>query len=344
MTLFRRASRLLLGLGLLTSATTAGAADVTINYSNWIPPSHLLHSEAIVPWADEVAKVTGGRVKINILPKVVGSVPAQYDVVSDGLADMGLFVPGYTPGRFNATAIGELPMLSDDPLVGAVAFNWLYETTLKQKDIFKGVHVVAMFTTSPGQIFTARKQVNTLADLRGLKLRSPLASTGPMLSAMGAVPVQKPVSELYELMTSGIIDGTLAGKEQVAGFKLGEVINHLTLVSGGLYNSVLGVIINQDVWNRIAPADQEAIRKVSGRALAEKVGRAYRKLDADGLALMGKSGKTVTTASPAFLAEIATAVAPVVQTILTNSGVANAGDVLATYKEQIAVFRKELAP
>ncbi|MGF7159274.1 TRAP-type C4-dicarboxylate transport system substrate-binding protein [Rhodoligotrophos appendicifer] len=337
-----RATALALALSSL-AASAARAAEVVINYSNWMPAAHLLHTEAIVPWTEEVAQVTEGRVKINILPKVVGSVPSQYDVVRDGLADMALFIPGYTPGRFNVVSVGELPMLSDDPLTGAVSFNWFYETVITPMDVFKGVHMVAMFTTSPGQIFTVKKPVETLADMKGLKLRSPLATTGPMLAAMGAVPVQKPVSELYELLVGGILDGTLAGKEQVAGFKLGEVINHLTLVPGGLYNSVLGIAINEDVWARIDEADRAAITKISGRALAEKVGRAYRTLDQRGLEIMGHPPKTVLTASPEFVAEITAAVAPVIDQTLADSGLQDPAAVLADYKAQIAKFRSEFA-
>src|SRR5688572_17690140 len=93
-------------VGVSLAATTA-FAQTTIKYSNWLPVTHFIHKDVMVPWFAEIEKVTAGRVKIEVLPKVVGTAASQFDVVRDGLADVGYVIPGYTPGRFTVTEVGE---------------------------------------------------------------------------------------------------------------------------------------------------------------------------------------------------------------------------------------------
>src|SRR5690606_35882949 len=111
-----RLKELFLGLVIAFVATFADAssAQTVIRYSPWLPPGHAVHEGLLRPWAAEVEKLTEGRVQIEFLPKAVGSPAAQFDVVRDGLADMGVILPGYTPGRFPLLDMGELPLLSSD--------------------------------------------------------------------------------------------------------------------------------------------------------------------------------------------------------------------------------------
>ena len=70
------------------------SAETVLRYSSWIPATHPMTSEVCEPWAAEVERVTEGRVKIEVLPKVVGTVPTQFEVVRDGLVDIALIVDG----------------------------------------------------------------------------------------------------------------------------------------------------------------------------------------------------------------------------------------------------------
>lgn len=93
-------------LAAMASAPLTGPAQaesVTLRYSQWLPATYPLQAEIIDPWFEEIARVTEGRVTIVATPKVVGTVAGQYDVLVDGLADVALVVPGYTPGRFPLT-------------------------------------------------------------------------------------------------------------------------------------------------------------------------------------------------------------------------------------------------
>jgi TRAP-type transport system periplasmic protein len=327
------------------AATGPAAAQTVLKYSNWIPIQHVYNTDVIVPWAADVARVTEGRVKIEILPKVVGSAAQQFEVVRDGMADVVTMVPGYTPGRYDAFGLGEVPMVSSDPRTGAVAFQHLYDKHLAPLNMFKGAHVLSAFTTAPGHVFTAKKQVKRLADLQGLKLRSPVVTTIESLQAVGAVPMVKPVNELYELLSGGVLDGTLSGLDQSKAMRLSDVAKYVTLIPGGFYSSVMIVMINQDAWQRISPADRKAIEAVSGEKFAEKVGEVFAAGIQQGLAEM-KSKGTVTEASPEFVAELAKALKPVEQAAIEKARKAGVKDpvaALADLRAEVAERSKAIA-
>jgi len=224
-------------------AAPMAMAQTTILYSNWLPPSHQMLVKVFIPWMKDVEQATEGRVKFETLPKTVGTVPTQFDVVAEGLADMALFVPGFTPGRFDLVEVVEIPLLSDEALVTNPATFSIYKKHLEKYNEFKGVNIVSIFSTASGHIYT-KKPINTLADMKGLKIRTSLASNTPTMTAFGAVPVQRGTNEIYELISSGVLDGVLIGRESAENYRLYEILSHLTIIPGGLYSSVLSLAIN----------------------------------------------------------------------------------------------------
>jgi len=329
----------------LLAAAPAAMAQTVIRYSNWLPARHQMHVEVFVPWMAQVEKITEGRVKFEILPKTVGTIPTQFDVVRDGLADMAVFVPGFSPGRFDLIEVAELPLIGDEALVMAPASNALYTKHLQKYNEFKGVHIVSLFTTASGHIYNAKKAVRSMADLRGLKLRTSLAANSPALLALGAVPVQKGTNEIFELVTSGVLDGTLLSREGVVSFNLVNTLNNLTIVPGGLYNSVLSLAINDEKWKSIGQADRDAIMKISGEVMARQIGESYSRADANAVQVMKNSGKTVVVAEGEFMASIRQALAPMEANWIAKAkkkGMPNPEAVLAEFKADVLARQKAL--
>lgn len=315
----------------------------TVKYSNWMTPHHPMHVEVFKPWMTEVEKVTEGRVKFDIPPKTVGTVPTQFDVLRDGLADMAVFVPGFSPARFEMIEVAELPLFCDEPEVMAPATYAMYEKHLKKYNEFKGVHIVSIFTTAPGHILTGKKPIRSMADLKGMKLRMSIASSSMTITSFGAVPVQRPVTEVFELISTGVLDGTFSGKEQLISFNLLEVMNNLLVVPGGLYNSVLALGISEDRWNSISQKDRDLMMKGGGEAMATAIGRTYAKSDEAAVAAMKAANKNIVVANDAFLADIRKAVAGNEQAWIEKAkkkGLANPEMVIADFRADIAQRQK----
>ena len=159
-------------LSLAAACAQVCAQTTVLRYSNWLPAGQAMRVEVIEPWIAEIEKVTQGRVKVDTAPKVVGTVPAQFDVARDGQADLVVFIPGYTPNRFDILEVLQLPFMSDNPEAFAPVADHFYRKHLATYNEFKGVHALSVFVVSPGQLFNAKRPLRTLADFKGLKIRA----------------------------------------------------------------------------------------------------------------------------------------------------------------------------
>lgn len=300
-----------LGLVALAASSLTVSAQTTLRYSNWLPPGQAMRVEVIEPWIAQVESITQGRVKIETSPKVVGSVPAQFDVARDGQADLVVFIPGYTPNRFDALEVLQLPFMSDNPEQFAPVADRFFRKNLAQFNEFKGVHPLSVYVVSPGQLFNSKRPLRSLADFKGLKMRSPQPSATQALTLLGAVPVNKPVSETYELLSSGVLDGTFMPPESIPAFKLTDLVPYSTIVPGAIYNTVLVLGINEDKWKSLKQEDRDAISKISGDAFAANIGKAYAKGDQAAFDTLRKAGKSVETMPAPVVVEMKKLLTPI---------------------------------
>lgn len=323
---------------LAVSAAAVSAQTVTIRYSSWLPATHWIVAGPIVPYLQEIEKVTEGRVKVEMLPKVVGSPATQFDVVRDGLADMSWFVGGYTPGRFKLAEMAELPFNADHPVM-APAFNRIYAKHFAKFGEFRGVEVVSVWAASPSHVATRSKQVKTLDDFKGLKLRSANDTATKALTLLGGVPILKSSAEAFEMLSTGAIDGSLMIPETVVGINALGLLKHFTIVPGGFNATVHGMAINADKWKQISPKDQQAILAISGEKLARAVGEAYEKQNRAAYDAMKQAGYTISELSPAVTAQLKAKLKPVEAEWIQNArakGVPNPKAVLDEYRAEVA--------
>jgi len=298
---FFGASGLAVGLML---APAGASAQVTLNASGWVPPSHPLVADMMMPLCADIEKDTAGRVKCNLLPKAVVAPPQTFDAVKDGLADISFTVHGYTPGRFPLSEVAEFPFLGDTSEAVSVAYQRLYEKELKKFDEHKGVHTLAVFTHGPGQIYNTKRPVTSLKDLEGLKIRVGGGVVNDVAKAVGTVPMLKPAPESYELLSQGVADGLFFPKESPLSFKLLPLIKHVTYVPGGLYNVSFMMMMNPAKLAQVSADDRKVIDKYSGEHLARRAGKAWDAMDKKAEAAVREANIPVVSASPAFVAEI----------------------------------------
>ena len=323
----------------LALTAQAASADVTLSYSPWLPETYPLNDAVLRPWMEDVERVTEGRVTFNWLPKAVGTAPAQFDVVRDGLADMALVLPGYTPGRFELIELGELPLLSSDVGVLGPTFWNIYEEHLDALDPFDGTHVLSIWSTIPTQVVSSKGLIEDIGDFQGLKLRAPSATAVSEMEQLGAVPVQKPTTEIYELASTGIIDGSFFPISTTYDFKVDGPLNYFTIVPGGLGQSVMGLLVNEDKWNQISEEDRAAIMELSGEKIASAAGELFQKAESDAIAQTeAERPDEIATASPELTSEIEAAFQPIYDSWVERAGAAGLEDPQAVLDE----FRADL--
>lgn len=294
-------------------------ANTVLTVANWLPPSHPLVSEVIVPMTEKIAEATGGDVTANILPAPLGPPPAHFDFAVNGVADITFGVQGYNPGRFKTTNLAELPFLGDSAEDVSVAYWRVWEKMLKPAGEYDDVKVLAVFTHGPGEIFLKEGDTSSPDVLKGQKLRVGGGIVHKVATTLGAVPVEGPSSKAYELLSQGVADGILFPFESVNFFKLIPQLADGISVPGGLYNTSFYIVMNKAKWESLSPEEQAQIDSVTGEALARMAGQMWDKADAAGKAAM--EGKVnVKPATEAQMATWSEALQPVVDAKLAEVG------------------------
>jgi TRAP-type C4-dicarboxylate transport system substrate-binding protein len=285
------------------------SAEVTLNVNSWAAPGYPLNPQTVA-LCDDIAKVTQSRVKCNILPKAVASPTQTYDAVASGVVDIGYIVHGYTAGRFVLTEAPEFPLMGDNAEVMSAAYQRIHDRMLAKANEHKGVVVLAVHTHGPGLIFNNRRPVEKLSDLDGLKMRVGGGVINNVAKLVGAVPLLKPATEVYELISGGVADGVFFAKDGIAPYKLDGIIKYVTYVPGGFYNISFGWLANPAKWASIPESDRKLIQPLLGEALARRLGKAFDVEEKKGLEALKKQNIGVHTASPEFIKELSAKLAP----------------------------------
>jgi TRAP-type C4-dicarboxylate transport system substrate-binding protein len=323
-------------LTLGTAAATLQAQTV-LTVSSWVPPAHLLASSTHW-WCEQLQEKTAGQVRCNILPRAVSSPAGSFDAVRNGLADVSYTAHGYTPGRFVATRAAEMPFLGNSAEALSVAYQRFYERTPELQREHKDVRVIAMFTHGPGMVFNTRHPVGRLEDLSGLKFRVGGGMVSDVAKALGMNVTLKPSTESYELLSTGVLDGTLFPAESVEAFKIDKIVRFGTAFPGGLYNTSFVFMMNPAAYDRLPPEGKKAVDELSGEMVSRHFGRAWDVADRRGRAVMQAAGVQIIQASPGFALAVSERVEPVESAWvrdMESRGMKNARQQLARMRAEV---------
>jgi TRAP-type C4-dicarboxylate transport system substrate-binding protein len=149
----------------------------------------------------------------------------------------------------------------------------------------------------PGLLFTVEKPVRTMADLKGLKIRS-TGNSAKLIEALGGTPVAQPMPAAYQSLQKGVVDGSVHPMESNKGWKLGEVVRHCTMTVPVGYTTTFFIVMNKDRWNEISPKDQKIIEQIN-REWSVMHGRAWDASGAEGREFLASKGGDFIELDPA---------------------------------------------
>ena len=287
------------------SFASPAIADTELVFSSWLPPKHPIVVNAMKPWAEEIEKVTEGRVKVRMLAKPLGAPPAAFDLAADGVADITYGLHSFTKDdRFSRSRIGQFSFIGDDAVAGSKAFWNVYAGMLDAQAEHKGVKLLGLFVHGPGILHNNVRKIEKPADLEGLKIRTPGGYIANLMADLGATTLFMSSPEVYEKLSRGVIDGVTFTYEALTAFKLTGHLKYSMRVKGGIYNTTWFVVVNEAKWNSISEADRAAIEKISGVAFAERVGKAWNDADEKAIGAIKEAGIEIYDAPPAMVEAI----------------------------------------
>lgn len=231
------------------------------------------HEKFLAPWARKVETQSGGRLRVDIFPSMqLGGAPAQLiDQARDGVADIVWAAPGATPGRFVKTEAFELPFLpSRRALVNSMALQDF--ATAHLRDEFAEIHPVCFSCRDHGVLHSDRA-INSIADLRGLRLHVPNQIASDALSALGAHGVSVPMPQVPMAVTGHAIDGCVVPWDAVPALRLQDVLKqHTDFGESALSTSTFVLAMNNAAYERLPGELKTVIDDNSGLAVARQAG------------------------------------------------------------------------
>jgi TRAP-type C4-dicarboxylate transport system substrate-binding protein len=267
-----RAKALILTLILAAALGMAGCVKshppgtYVLSYASPYPPTHPF-SRADIDWMTWIAAQSHGR--LTITPHWAdGLISSEQSMLElrHGVADIGLITPIYARGgaqmlRAQSGFYGGVSSIRDQVRV----YNCIEAATPEIRRELQGLHVLAVQGGSLPALITRERQVRTLEDLRGLRLRAPVEVI-PMLRSLGADPVNMPMNDVYSSLAKGVIDGVVAPGDTLKTLHFAEVAHNYTQlqVARGAYPARA---ISQKSYDRLPPDLQALLDR--GRAVWE---------------------------------------------------------------------------
>jgi TRAP-type C4-dicarboxylate transport system substrate-binding protein len=153
----------------------------------------------------------------------------------------------------------------------------------------------------------------------------------------------KPAPDSYELLSGGVMDGTLFPAESTESFRIEKIIRHATTFPGGLYNTSFVFMMNPAKYDKLGPEEKKIIDSVSGEFVARLFGRGWDNVDRRAYALMQANNVVVTKADAKFVADVKAKTAPLETKWVKDAeakGLKNAAKVLADFRAEIAKLEK----
>lgn len=272
---------------MLAAPFAASAAELKI--ASFPGPKHPVNAHLFEPWMAAVNGMNKGiDVKLYVAGKLGKGPAKQFKRAVDGVADISFGLQGYTSKQFRATTLVELAGVMTNAVDGTKRLQAAYTQSAAVRAEYDKVHVLGLWTIDVPIIMTKDKPIKSIADLKGLKLRTPSQMSARSISALGAVPVPMPITKLYNALARGTVDGVLVSPTVLHSFKIKEVTRYFA--SGIPFgSSPMFIVMNKKSWNKLSPAHKDIINKTTGAQMGMTGGKIYDHEHERGMAFLAGS-------------------------------------------------------
>lgn len=313
----------------LSSAQTATAEELSV--ATFVPPQHHTNTHMFKWFGEELAKRSGGTLTMKLYPAgQLGAGPVQqYKRVVEGVADITFGVAAYTPAIFPKSMLAILPGKPTNAIDSTKRIWSVFDEHLA--DEYKDVKVLAVATVA-GSLFASTKDVSTMEGLKGAKLVPFAAMTSPIVKALGAVPVQMPVTQMYTGLSTGTIDATTASYNNITPPWNFWDVSKYVVENVPVSFAVTFVLMNKERYMSLSPEHRKIIDELSGLPMSIKGAESFDFADERSKKLIAKTKKSFewVVVSDAERAKMDAAVKNGLDAIFADyagKGIANAKDI-----------------
>lgn len=273
----------------LFSAQSVASEELSV--ATFVPPQHHTNTVMFKWFGEELEARSGGSLTMKLYPAgQLGAGPVQqYKRAVEGVADITFGVTAYTPALFPKTMLAIPPGKSESSAEATQRILAVFDEHLA--DEYQDVKVIGL-TTAAGIGIAATRDVSTLEGMKGAKIVPYAALTTPIIEAMGAVPVQMPVTEMYTGLSTGTIDGAYSTYNNMTPpWNFWDVAPYF-VTNVPVQHAVVFVVMNKARYMGLSDEHRAIIDALSGEAASMKLAESFDGADAKSLEMMKSSDKS----------------------------------------------------
>ena len=256
-----------LGLAVLGALSLAAPALAQTKWN--LPaayPADNFHTENLVQFSKDVAEATGGKLQITVHANAsLFKAPEIKRAVQTGQAQIGEILMSLHENEDPLYGVDVVPFL-------ATSFDQARKLWAAQRPVLEkklaGQGLVLLYAVAwPPQGIYAKKDINTVEDMRGLKWRSYNVGTSRIAEIVGAQGMTIQAAELPQALATGVVNSFMSSGATVYDSKVWESLTHFYDTQAWLPKNM--IVVNKEAFEALDKPAQEAIL-TAARAAEER--------------------------------------------------------------------------
>jgi TRAP-type C4-dicarboxylate transport system substrate-binding protein len=226
-------------------------------------PADNFHTENLVQFSKDVAEATGGKLQITVHANAsLFKAPEIKRAVQTGQAQIGEILMSLHENEDPLYGVDVVPFL-------ATSFDQARKLWAAQRPVLEkklaGQGLVLLYAVAwPPQGIYAKKDINTVEDMRGLKWRSYNVGTSRIAEIVGAQGVTIQAAELPQALATGVVNSFMSSGATGYYSKVWESLTHFYDTQAWLPKNM--IVVNRAAFEALDKPAQEAIVKAAGAA------------------------------------------------------------------------------
>ena len=245
-----------------TEGAVSSGESVTLNMMTMVQPN--VPNAPVQNWfLDEIEARSNGRITVNRTEPDSLCKPAEIaECVRDGRADIGISISDYTPQLFPTMSVATIPFMAENSQAFMQA---IYKANMENEDAQaawdrSGVQLVAAWSPG-GAIIGANEEIDSIKDLKGVRMRVTGAYLQQAVEMAGANVVALTASETYEGVERGLADALSWTMDGPVDYKLMEQLKNWTVPGAGVYTT-FAIWMNQDSFDKMPDDLKQVVEEV----------------------------------------------------------------------------------
>lgn len=220
-------------------------------------------------WNERIAKASGGSIIGEIKPQTELGLKGFeiMRLVKNGVFDFAFGLPGYVAAENAIFEGGDLSSVTQDIATQRKVADAYFSTLEKS---FAEIYNAKLMTLYPfpSQTLWCNAEVNSIADLKGKKIRVYATTLGDFVEGVGGTSVTVPFAEVIPALEKGVVDCGITGTMSAYKAKWHQVATHAYTLRVG-WGLAFGAM-NMDKWNSMS-SDQQAVLTSEIAALTDEM-------------------------------------------------------------------------